>query len=117
MAEIEYKWCSEYLIPDLTLDRCEQIPLGKYGQMRKKYLQEHRSILWNGMILNGTLDIHLRETDAAANKQIERIMSQMMKMSSVNEHLKTDDPMRWVQEMNVLRAQAEEQVLRELIFR
>ena len=116
MAEIEYKWCGEYMIPDLTLERCEQKPLGKYGRMRKRYLQEHRTILWNSMILNGTLDAHLRETDAAANKQIGWIMLQMMKAAGVNEQLKTDDPMRWVQEMNVLRAQAEEQVLRELVF-
>jgi hypothetical protein len=115
-TDLEYKWCGEYMIPDLTLKGCEQKPLGKYGRMRKRYLQEHRTILWNRMILNGTLDAHLRETDTAANRQIEQILIQTTKAEGVNERLKENEPMRWVQEMNVLRAQAEEQVLRELVF-
>jgi len=116
MAEIRYRQCGEYLIPDLTLDICGQVPLGKYGRMRKRYLQEHRLILWNSMILNGTLDAHLRETDAAAKGQIERVIMDMMKNTGVNEQLKADDPMWWIQEMNALKAQAEEVVLREIVF-
>ena len=117
MAEIHYKQCGEYLIPDLTLDGCEQKPLGKYGRMRKKYLQEHRPILWNSMILNGTLDTHLRETDAAVQGRTERIVMERIETAGINEQLKADDPMRWVQAMNALKAQAEEAVLREIVFR
>ena len=116
MAEIRYKQCGEYLIPDLTLNICEQTPLGKYGRMRKRYLQEHRPILWNVLILNGTLDAHLRETDAAAKGQLERVMMEMMKTAGMDERLKADDPMRWVQQMNALKAQAEEAVLQEIVF-
>ena len=117
MAEIRYRQCGEYLIPDLTLDICGQVPLGRYGRMRKRYLQEHRPILWNVLILNGTLDVHLRETDAAAKGQAEWVMMEMMKTAGVNEQLKADDPMRWVQTMNALKAQAEEAVLQEIVFR
>ena len=117
MAEIRYTRCGEYLVPDRTLDICEQMLLGRYGRMRKKYLQEHRPILWNALILNGTLDAHLWETDVAAKGQIERVMMEMMKTASVNEQLKADDPMRWVQTMNALKAQAEEAVLQEIVFR
>lgn len=105
------------MIPDLTLDICGQVPLGRYGRMRKKYLQEHRPILWNVLILNGTLDAHLRETDAAAKGQAEWVMMEMMKIAGVDERLKADDPMRWVQQMNVLKAQAAEAVLQEIVFR
>ena len=85
MAESRYKQCGEYLIPDLTLDICGQRPLGKYGRMRKKYLQEYRPILWNVLILNGTLDAHLRETDAAAKGRTEQIMMGMMMNAGVDE--------------------------------
>lgn len=117
MAEIRYRQCGEFLIPDLTLDICGQRPLGKYGRMRKKYLQEYRPILWNDLILNGSLDAHLWETDAAAQERTERVMIEMMKTAGVNEQLKADDPMRWVQTMNALKAQAEEAVLQEIVFR
>ena len=116
MGEIRYKQCGEYLLPDLALNEHERIPLGKYGRIRKKYLQEYRTILWNDLILNGSLDAHLWETDAAAQERTERVMIEMMKTAGVNEQLKADDPMRWVQTMNALKAQAEEAVLQEIVF-
>ena len=47
MTELNYRTSGDYLIPDLTLTEQEQKPLGKYGRMRKKYLQEYRPVLWN----------------------------------------------------------------------
>lgn len=116
MAEIRYRQCGEYLIPDLTLDICGQTPLGRYGRMRKRYLQEHRPILWNVLILNGMLDAHLRETDAAAKGQGERVLVEMMMDAGVDERMKANDPMWWIQQMNALKAQAEEVVLKEIVF-
>ena len=46
MNELNYRISGDYLIPDLTLSEQEAKPLGKYGRMRKKYLQEHRPVLW-----------------------------------------------------------------------
>ena len=40
----KYIQCGDYLIPDLGLTEQEQKPLGKYGMMRRKYLEENRSI-------------------------------------------------------------------------
>ena len=47
MTELTYQKNGDYLIPNLTLAEQEQEvkPLGKYGRMRKKYLQEHRPVL------------------------------------------------------------------------
>ncbi|MBR6632667.1 MAG: TnpV protein, partial [Clostridia bacterium] len=47
---LTYTRCGGYEIPNLTLSETENKPLGKYGRMRKKYLQEHRPVLWNSMI-------------------------------------------------------------------
>ena len=105
----------DYLIPELTLSETETKPLGKYGRMRKKYLQEHRQVLWNQMILSETLYPHLRETDETANRRMEQLMSELMKQNGVTEELKAKDPMQWVGLMNNLKAQAEETILAELI--
>ena len=48
---LTYTRCGDYEIPDLTLSEAENKPLGKYGRMRKRYLQKHRPVLWNSMIL------------------------------------------------------------------
>ena len=114
--EMTYTRNGDYLIPDLSLTETEQKPLGKYGRLRKDYLKEHRPILWNRMILSETLYPHLREIDETANRRLEQMMPEMMKSAGVTESLKASDPMKWVQTMNSLKAQAEEVILSELIY-
>lgn len=111
-----YSQNGDYQIPNLALSETEQKPLGKYGRMRKDYLQQHRPVLWNSMILSETLYPHLREIDETANSRLEQMMPELMKGSGVTEELKARDPMQWVGLMNSLKAQAEEIILNELIF-
>ena len=111
-----YSRNGDYQIPNLALRETEQKPLGKYGRMRKDYLQQHRPVLWNSMILSETLYPHLREIDETANSRLEQMMPELMKGSGVTEELKARDPMQWVGLMNSLKAQAEEIILNELIF-
>ena len=106
----------DYLIPNLTLSETETKPLGKYGRMRKKYLQENRPVLWNSMILSETLYPHLREIDETANRRLEQLMPELMKQNGVTEELKAKDPMMWTGLMNNLKSQAEETILAELIL-
>ena len=113
---LTYTRCSDYEIPNLTLSETENKPLGKYGRMRKKYLQEHRPVLWNRMILSEKLYPHLREIDEAANARLEQIMPELMKRSGVTESLKASDPMKWTGLMNNCKSQAEEIIFDELIY-
>ena len=116
MTELTYTRSGDYLIPNLSLQENGMKPLGKYGRMRKKYLQEHRPVLWNSMILSEKLYPHLREIDETANRRLEQLMPELMRRSGVTEELKARDPMKWVGLMNNLKAQAEEMILTELIF-
>ena len=116
MMNLTYTKNGDYLIPDLSLTEQESRPLGKYGRMRKKYLEEHCPILWNQMILTETLFSHLREIEETANRRLEQMMPGLMKSAGVTEDLKARDPMTWVGLMNNCKAQAEEVILRELIY-
>ena len=113
---LTYTRYGDYYIPNLILSEAENKPLGKYGRMRKKYLQEHRPVLWNSMILSEKLYPHLREIDEAANARLEQIMPELMKRIGVTESLKVSDPMKWTGLMNTLKAQAEEIIFDELIY-
>ena len=113
---LTYTRNGDYLIPDLSLSEQPEKPLGKYGRMRKKYLQEHRQVLWNQMILSETLYPHLREIDETANRRMEQMMPELMKANGVTEELKASDPMKWTGLMNNIRHSAEETVLNELIY-
>ena len=116
MNELTYTRSGDYWIPDLSLSQQETQPLGKYGRMRKTYLQEHRPVLWNSLILSEKLYPHLREIDETANSRLEQMMPGLMQSAGVTEALKASDPMKWVGLMNSLKAQAEEVILTELIY-
>lgn len=117
MTELTYTENGDYKIPDLKLsEEPESKPLGKYGMLRKTYLQEHRPILWNQMILSETLYPHLREIDETANRRLEQMMPELMQSAGVTECLKASDPMKWAGLMNSLKAQAEEIILNELVY-
>lgn len=116
MQSIAYKRCGDYLIPDLTLNAKSYPPLGKYGRMRERHLREHRSLLYSTMLLGGGLDDHLHEIDAAAQRRTDQLMRQMAGVAGITEELKARDPMRWVGEMNAIKAQAEEMIFEELIY-
>ena len=118
MTELTYTRNGDYLIPDLTLSETPEDarPLGKYGRLRRSYLQEHRPGLYSRLVLSEKLFPHLREIDETANRRLEQMMPEMMKSAGVTESLKASDPMKWVQTMNNLKAQAEEVILNELIY-
>ena len=113
---LTYTRSGDYWIPDLELSQQEAQPLGKYGRMRKQYLQEHRPVLWNSLILSEQLYPHLKEIEETANRRLEQMMPHLAQTAGVTEELKASDPMKWVGLMNNLKSQAEEVILKELIY-
>ena len=119
MTELTYTKNGDYLIPDLTLSETPEDarPLGKYGRLRRSYLQEHRPGLYSRLVLSEKLFPHLREIDETANRRLEQMMPELMKSAGVTEELKEKAPMQWVGMMNNIRSQAEEVILTELIYK
>ena len=115
--ELTYIQNGDYLIPNLTLSEPpEAAPLGRYGRMRKNYLEKHRPILFQKMLLEESLYPHLRETDETARRRLDEMMPQLAKEAGATEALKAADPMSWVGLMNNCKARAEEIILSELVF-
>ncbi len=114
--EITYSQCGDYLIPNLVLSQKEQQPIGKYGRMRKRYLKEHRPVIYSDLLLSGKLFQHLAEIDQTCLNRIELITQQQKVQEGVTEKLKADDQLEWVRRMNSIQNRAEEIVLSELIY-
>lgn len=115
MTEITYNTVNGVQLPNLSLPETE--PIGRrYGRLRQRYLKEHRPILWNQMVLNGTLWPHLHEIEAAAQSRIDLMLPKLAAEAGATEALKAADPMKWTGLMNSCKAQAEEVVLNELIY-
>ena len=105
----------DYLFPDLSLEGTD-LPIGKYGLLRKRYLKEHKRGWYSSVLLTGKLDAHLAEIDRTCTERVELIMNQLAQREGVTESLKAADQMEWVRRMNNIRASAEEIVLSELVY-
>ena len=116
--DITYHEENGHLIPNIVLapgwDTSTHI--GKYGRMRRRYLQEHRPVLFSVMVQNGTLFDHLIETEEAARSRLDALMPALAKTAGVTETLKAENQMKWVGLMNTCKAQAEEILCQEIIF-
>ena len=111
-----YMQIGDYLFPNLCLENREEYHIGKYGRMRKRYLKEHRPILFSNLLLSGKLDQHLAEIDHACVEGIDLLTRQMADQEDVTEALKAADQMEWVRRMNNIQNRAEEIVLNELVY-
>ncbi len=115
-TEIHYAQVGEYQLPLFTLPQTDEAePLGKYGRMRLAYLKNHRPVLYNQMLLNGTLWPHLQEVQKAACACLKRTMTTLLGKYPAPD--KERAQLLWVAHMNGLKTQAEELVVREIVKR
>ena len=114
MQELTYQWEGDYLIPDLEAPEAPKI--GKFGTLRHKYLRSRHRGIFDGMLLEGSLNPHLEQIDRQANEMMERLTAQMAQAEGVTEALKAKDQMAWVKAMNSIKNRAEEIVLNDLIY-
>ena len=103
-------------LPDLVLDAPPPGPLGKYGRMRKRYLEQKHDGTFTALVLSGTLTQHLQDVDQAARNQMAALIRQLAATEGVTEELKDRDQMEWLRRMNSIRNRAEEVVMNDLIY-
>lgn len=74
---IEYILKNDIWYPNL-MTREEKIILGKYGRMRKEYLEKHRNRLFNALFLKEYLYGHCRETENHATEMSAYLIKQAL---------------------------------------
>jgi hypothetical protein len=120
MEGLTYRQEGDYLIPNLAMPEeapeTGRLACGKYALLRRKYLKQHRRVLFANLLTGCKLNGHLAEIEQAANGRMERLTAQMAAQEGVTEELKARDPMQWVGLMNNIRQRAEESVLSDLIY-
>ena len=87
---------------------------GQLVDLVRTYLMQYRPVLYNSMLLNGTLYPHLMELEQTAESRMQQTMEQLLKQDPAPD--KAQNQLMWVQHMNSLKAQAEELVMTELIY-
>ncbi len=112
-SNLSYTQTGDYLLPNLTLNQPRK-PLGKYGRLRRTYLMNHRPVLYNTMLLNGSLYPTLTELEQTAAAMKKQLMADLLAKNPAPD--KEKNQMAWVQHMNSLQEQVEEVIRTELIY-
>ena len=100
---MDYVLVGDYYVPDLKLPE-ERRPIGHWGRLHQSYLKLHRPMLYNELILSGRLHTVVADLNEQAADE------------GVDEAMKAENQMLWVQSMNSIRCRAEEIIKTELIY-
>ena len=113
---IKYELKGEQYYPMLRMVEQEEHSIGKYGLLHRDYIKQHKRGTYTTLLTEGRLNAHLHEIDAQANEMVEAIVANLAQERGIDEELKASDALKWVAEMNNIKASVEEIVLREVIY-
>ena len=105
-----------HLIPNVKLPEQTDYQIGKYGRMHLDYIKNHRRGRYTTLLTEGKLNTRLHEIDLEATEMLDTIIPRLATERGIDENLKARDMLRWVAEMNNIKANAEEIVLREVVL-
>ncbi|MBQ7828883.1 MAG: TnpV protein [Clostridia bacterium] len=111
-----YREENGHLIPNVTLTEQSDYQIGKYGRMHLDYIKQHRRGRYTTLLTEGKLNARLHEIDLEANEMLDSIIPRLAAERGIDEDLKARDMIRWVAEMNNIKASAEEIFLREVVY-
>ena len=112
-----YREENGHLIPNIALPAQTNYQIGRYGRMHLDYIKNHRRGRYTTLLTEGKLNARLHEIDLEANEMLDSIISRLAAQRGIDENLKARDILRWVAEMNNIKANAEEIVLKEVVHK
>ena len=113
---ISYTLVGDYYLPNLYLEPEEKITLNKYGLLRLEYLKKHKKAEYTILFMDKKLNKHLKEVQETAQKRVNELVEKLKSQTALTEDMKNTDMLYWVGTMNAIKNQAEEIVLKELIY-
>ena len=111
-----YSQQGDYLLPNLKLPEQPEYNIGIWGQRRRRYLKQHRPIIYTNLLTYCKLSEHLAEVEKECAERMDNLVKAIAKQEGVTEALKAADQMAWVRRMNNIRNRAEEIVLNEIVY-
>ena len=112
-----YREKDGHLIPDIALSEQTDYQIGKYGLMHLDYIKNHCRGRYTTLLTEGKLNARLHDIDLEAKEMLESIIPSLAAERGIDEDLKARDMLRWIAEMNNIKASAEEIVLKEVIYK
>ena len=113
---ISYTRKGDYLLPDLISKDKEQFNIGKYGLLRLEYIKKYKLGLYFDLLVNNTLNEYLHDIDTIVMEKVQKLIIELAEKENINEKLKENNQILWVNKMNNIKNIAEETILKEYIY-
>ena len=114
--EITYTEHNGLYYPDLALPEQTNHIIGKYANLRLDFMKKHRRGTYTSLLTEGRLNEYLHAIDIQAHELLDDIIPHLAQERGIDEVLKTHNALQWAAEMNNIKANAEEIVLREVVY-
>ena len=67
---IHYTLHDDYYFPDIIVPKGDPRPIGKWGRMHRRYLQERRPVLYNQLVVKRKLGTYLADLNEQAQDRL-----------------------------------------------
>ena len=112
-----YTQVGDYMLPDLLpAEEEKKANIGVWGMRHKRYLKQNHKVLYYNLLTSGKLNSYLADIEQQAQDLFLWLVKELAEKENVNEELKAENLMLWVQKMNNIRNRAIEVVNTKLIF-
>ena len=112
-----YTQVGDYMLPDLLpAEEEKEANIGVWGMRHKRYLKQNHKVFYYNLLTRGELNSYLADIENQAEEMFFRLVNDLAEKENVNEELKAENLMLWVQKMNNIRNRAIEVVNTKLIF-
>ena len=114
---IDYTLCGDFYLPNLLPPQTEEKEIGIWGLRHLKYIRQYKKVRSINLLTTGKLNTYLAEINERAQNVKDVFVKQMAEHEGVNEVLKEQNQLEWIQKMNNICNRVEEIVNNEIIFR
>ena len=90
--------------------------IGKYGALRRQYLQQYRPEIFCRYKEQGVLAMHLELVEEETRRLVNEYICANMSANGITAALRRADPLEWVRRMNSIHHRIEEMLLNELVY-
>lgn len=112
-----YTQVGDYMSPDLLpAEEEKEAHIGIWGLRHKRYLEQNHKVFYYNLLTSGKLNSYLTDIEQQAQDLFLWLVKELAEKENVNEELKAENLMLWVQKMNNIRNRAIEVVNTKLIF-
>ncbi len=115
-ARIPYRQEGDYLVPDLKIPPQPDVELGRYAELRAKWLEKKRPWVYTEYLVTFTMVEKLYENEQRALALEEKLTKELAQREGLTDELKNDNPMEWVRLTNSIKNRVEEIVLNEVVY-